>query len=57
MMEEKFSEELVEEFQASLYRPLTDEEIKFLYWIGEQNTTKAMMNATENSVARTESFV
>ncbi|QQK77439.1 hypothetical protein HUG15_18885 [Salicibibacter cibarius] len=56
MMAEKFSEELVEEFQASLHRPLTDEEIMFLYWVGEENTRRVMANAAENSIAKTETF-
>ena len=57
MMEENFSEKLVGEFQDALHRPLTEEEMNFLYWVGDENTTKTMTNAREKRNEWTETFV
>lgn len=56
MMEEKFNEKLVEEFQELLHRPLTEEEIDFLYWVGNENFKRTMPNASEKRNEWTETF-
>ncbi|WP_160112469.1 hypothetical protein [Salicibibacter kimchii] len=55
MMEEKLSQELAEEFQTSLHRPLTEEEINFLDWVGEKQCKKA--HASEKKNTSMETFV